>query len=645
MTHHLVAYVCQVVGTQSQHGEVDAIVLARHESPGFSLISYRRCGNNASDAGCDLPAIEVASRNTFATVDFETTITSTSNDRENGPYPPAVLRHPDLYEAKPPHTHSTQHHAQSKHDHVRQHALHGVYLKSYRHQEETAVNPIRHMPDDDQEYYLWQLGSSARRYGFHDKGQHLTILWRFIQSLSLDSIGFDVGTMDKGIQTFWLRAAAALRESKPSSSTEIEHVVHLFLRGMFQGSFAPSGAKAPLSRESAIIRVTTHLFLRALFSYTIQCLLLSTCMAQSNSASTAQLQERFVLLLSEVYDILVDILREVTTDMADELPGNQELLMPALVDEVLSLVYSKPRFAELRVELSSVLLSRQRIGSLPEILNRAFHTFVTLVREATVVPLKHLAEGPGLNNLKWNQRWLLAPGSLQVAHVGPGAKQDSLRLADIAQFVYECGCIDITIAADLSSLSIQSACSLSSSATAATMDLILDGSLRAFRTLPSGISSTVMRAGGWFIGDYTATCSEDTRLLNVDLFLFTDDNKSVVAHGDRWGGEPLLGKSSHDVTQIRRISLSIKVEEDISEGVGSTSDLFAFVDGIVYYSTYTTSSKSVMELVQGLNLSEVSRADRAEVWRGSRWIEMWKLQVGYIALPQAVTSKMDGTRT
>ncbi|KAG6592670.1 uncharacterized protein IUM83_12378, partial [Phytophthora cinnamomi] len=105
MTHHLVVYVCQVTGTRSQHGEIDAVVLARQESPGFSLISYRRPGNNASDAGCDLPAIEGASGSTFDAVDDDMSdmISSTMNDTE------IDSGSSELYETKPPHrTHQPQ---------------------------------------------------------------------------------------------------------------------------------------------------------------------------------------------------------------------------------------------------------------------------------------------------------------------------------------------------------------------------------------------------------------------------------------------------------------------------------------------------------------------------------------------------------
>ncbi|EEY67538.1 uncharacterized protein PITG_17855 [Phytophthora infestans T30-4] len=68
MTHHLVVYVCQLTGTSSQSGEIDVAVLARHESPGFSLISYRRSGNNGRDAGCEQPAIDADASTKFTAV-------------------------------------------------------------------------------------------------------------------------------------------------------------------------------------------------------------------------------------------------------------------------------------------------------------------------------------------------------------------------------------------------------------------------------------------------------------------------------------------------------------------------------------------------------------------------------------------------
>lgn len=353
MTHHLVVYVCQATGTRSQYGEVDAIVLARHESPGFSLISYRRSGNNASDAGCDLPAIEVASGSNFDAVDVDTdaphVVSSSSNDMEMDSRSLELMRQQsDLYENKREHsTQQTQYQLLPKQEEMHQRALNGAFLQSYRHLGEAAVNPIRQLQpargaNQGGEQYLWQLGASARSCGFRDKGQHLLVLWLFIRSLSLRDLGLNADAMDKGIRAFWLRAAAALRDPTPSSSKELEDVVSLFLKEMFKGR-APANTAAdgtnnvtvPLSRESSVIHVVAHLFLHALTSCTIQRLLLSACTMQSNATSKPQLQERFVLLLSDLYDALDGVLGEVAADMVR---GNQALSMPALVDDVLSLV-------------------------------------------------------------------------------------------------------------------------------------------------------------------------------------------------------------------------------------------------------------------------------------------------------------------
>ncbi|KAG6590793.1 uncharacterized protein IUM83_19555 [Phytophthora cinnamomi] len=637
MTHHLVVYVCQVTGTRSQHGEIDAVVLARQESPGFSLVSYRRSGNNASDAGCDLPAIEGASGSTFDAVDDDMSdmISSTMNDME------IDLGSSELYETKPPHsTHQLQYQVfstQPKQEEMRQRVFSGGFLGSYRHQHEAAANPIRQVlpGPSSQDRYLWQVGSSARTCGFLDKGQHLLILWRFIQRLSLRDLGFDADAVHKEARTFWLRAAAALRESTPGSSQEFEGVVRLFLRDMFKsGASVPparpaaDSAKAPLSRKCSVVRVVIHLFLRALSSSTIQRLLFAACMVQSNAASKPQLQERFVILVSDLYDVLGDLLGEVTADVVAGLQGNQSVSLPGLVDEVLSVVYSLPCFTALRVEMSALLLSRETVSSLSEALNCSFQTFVALVREAMIMPInmqpakkygqqQPFATSPGYDDLEWNQRWLLEPGSLQMAHVAPGAARDSPSIADFAQIIYELGCIDIIIADDMSSLTVQSAYSFSGGENATPMTLVLDGRLRVFRVLPSGISSMARTAGGWSLGDYTATFSEDAHLFNVDFFVFADAKTNRQT--DR--------QASHGVVQMRRVSLSMKLEENVGVGAGSADpgDLFAFVHGTVYGSIYK---------MQRLNLSESSTVDRAAVWREAEWLALWKLQAGYIALPR-----------
>ncbi|KAE9219691.1 hypothetical protein PF002_g16116 [Phytophthora fragariae] len=360
---------------------------------------------------------------------------------------------------------------------------------------------------------------------------------------------------------------------------------------------------------------------------------------QSNATSKPQLQERFVLLLSDLYDELGDVLGEVTAEMVHRLRGNQALSLPALVDDVLSLVYSLPRFSALRVEVSTLLLSQEPVGSLSEALNCAFQTFVALAREAMIVPInmqhtkkyaqqQPLAARPGHNDPEWNQRWLLEPGSLQIAHVASGTAREALSLADFAQLVYEFGCIDINLADDRSSLSLQSAYSLSGGATTTPMTLVLDGRLRVFRALPSGISSMVSAAGGWSLGDYMATFSEDTHALNVDFFMFADVKTSAYSRGGRRTERHVSGSNSHDEIQMRRVNLSIKLEEDVS--IGDSGDIFAFVCGTLYSSSYTPASMSVTERMQGLKLSETSTVDRATVWREAKWSPLWKLQTGYI---------------
>ncbi|KAJ8540725.1 hypothetical protein ON010_g12504 [Phytophthora cinnamomi] len=336
---------------------------------------------------------------------------------------------------------------------MRQRVFSGGFLGSYRHQHEAAANPIRQVlpGPSSQDRYLWQVGSSARTCGFLDKGQHLLILWRFIQRLSLRDLGFDADAVHKEARTFWLRAAAALRESTPGSSQEFEGVVRLFLRDMFKsGASVPparpaaDSAKAPLSRKCSVVRVVIHLFLRALSSSTIQRLLFAACMVQSNAASKPQLQERFVILVSDLYDVLGGVFGEVTADVVAGLQGNQSVSLPGLVDEVLSVVYRLACFTALRVEMSKLLLSREAISSQPQ----------------------DTTTWNGISGGSWSPvRW-------KLAHVAPGAARDSPGIADFAQILYryKLSCIDIVIADDISSLTLQSAYSLSGGENATPMN-------------------------------------------------------------------------------------------------------------------------------------------------------------------------------
>ncbi|GMF30586.1 unnamed protein product [Phytophthora lilii] len=626
MTHHLVVYVCQLTGTRARPGEVHATVLARHESPGFSLISYRRSGNNARDAGCDLPALEVDSDTKFAAVEVDPSpqqLSPPSDDMDidsmnwSSPW-----RDHDTRETKPVCSQQQPHIIQSEHKQEDNHSYmpHDSIYQSYR-QAGRAVGFRTSITGEESD--LWQHGPYARSCAFQDKGQHLLILWLFLRNVSLSDLGFGTNTDNERIRSYWLSVAAAFQAS-PSVRQRFETVVDSFLKNELGD--ASSIQHDTKTRPSAVIRVVASLFVRALSSCSIQRLLRSACSIQIDATNSVQLQETFVSLVSEFYDALCEVLLEISATMAETLPGVQTFSLANLLDEILSLVYSQTRFSELRAEIMDYLMKRDAAGSLSVALNSACRMFIILVQETNITTSESIVRPSsrprsGDDNLMWNQRWLLEPGSVQLTGIASGAAQNiicDLHVVDVAQFMFEFGCVDVAVDDDGSKISLRSA---HLEAVASPMTLILDGRLRKFQVLPSGLPSMIATAGGWSLGDYTAKLSDDGSSLSVNFFTFAE---AAFAHG-------FASQNRESVIEemwMRQVSLSIRLEEEVvdrnADSSADTEDLFAFVQGTVYGSTF----------LPGFKLSEASAVDRAAIWRGAEWTALWELQAGYIALPR-----------
>lgn len=358
MTHHLVVYVCQLTGTSSQSGEIDVAVLARHESPGFSLISYRRSGNNGRDAGCEQPAIDADASTKF------TAVASDSMEVD------AV----GWTSAEAP-------------------------TEEHKKEFDKWAFP-RPIPGTAEDEYFWQHRLEAANCGFREKGQHLLILWRFLQSISLKDLKRTEADSKK-VRSFWVQAVACFRSSEYSRSHH-DGVASL-LMSIFEHRFDSSATEIESTeREFASIRVAAHLFLRAVSSHTVQRLLLSACTTNDTKTSRSQLQKRFLLLISDAYDTLSGVLHELARTRE-----SQHVSIPTLVDKVLSLVFSLPRYHHLRGGFTALLMDQQPARALSETLNHAFHSFTALVREGMIASATRYRYLIRNNDKIWNQRWLL----------------------------------------------------------------------------------------------------------------------------------------------------------------------------------------------------------------------------------------------
>ncbi|KAJ8576691.1 hypothetical protein ON010_g2520 [Phytophthora cinnamomi] len=153
------------------------------------------------------------------------------------------------------------------------------------------------------------------------------------------------------------------------------------------------------------------------------------------------------------------------------------------------------------------------------------------------------------------------------------------------------------------------------------MDLVLDGRLRVFRTLPSGLSSMIPTARGWSVGDYAAEFSSNAETLYVDLFAFANGNETP---DDDTG------------VAVRRNSLAISLKQDFNApGVAGTSrssnDVLS-VYGTVSSATYTPSRRSNSERGNESNLSEMQTSHRAHIWNELEWRPVLRVQAQYVSV-------------
>ncbi|POM63866.1 Hypothetical protein PHPALM_20683 [Phytophthora palmivora] len=365
--------------------------------------------------------------------------------------------------------------------------------------------------------------------------------------------------------------------------------------------------------------VTAHLVLRTLSSRSIAEIFRSALRAGKDAANKVQLQEVFVSLVGDLYEEIAVILCEVVShNDASFLLRHQPFSLSDLIDDVVSVVYSqKP-------------------------LNDAYQIFVAQVRETRISsvvdqpkstqPLHiHNDRGGNLLSNGCSYRWLLEPTSVQVLDTATRDVLSNMTLASIAQFVREFSCIDLDIKQKAASLSLQSVFILPHQVS--PMTLVLDGRHRVFRVLPSGLSSMIKTLEGWCIGDYVGCLSDDGQSVDVDFFAYKgaadtplDTRVKVSSTSDC---------STDDRTAVaRRISLSITLEEKQGNTYSSThlagdcypSNIFAFVDGVVSGPTHR------QELAGNFKLSEMTSAERGELWDTLDWMSLMEIRAGYVAI-------------
>ncbi|ETI39079.1 hypothetical protein L914_14701 [Phytophthora nicotianae] len=462
---------------------------------------------------------------------------------------------------------------------------------------------------------LKNIGSAE----FLEQGLHILILWKFFKSLKRGDIEFSTSRVGLYVRSYLIRAAG-LRGTPPVSSTELENAVISLLNDVLGNSFYPPiripsatsvDTGVHLDQERGVSRVIVHLFLRVLSSTVIQWHLNSAFIAARDMTSKSVLNEHFVSLVSIVYDVFDSLVRELPYDAPF---GDQYLTLPILVDDVLSVVYDRDSFNELRSEISALLEWKENSESLLNALSEIFQVYVAQAREATISltsQVRNITQGP--TNHGFRQRWMLLPESTQTLDLSSGRQSSGdYRVVDIAQFMYEFSCVDVSLGETDCCLSFRSVFPVLPNTTRAPTTLILDGQLRVFRVLPSGISSMIATAGGWCIGDYTGTVSSDGQSLDVSLFGFAE------------GYHP---SSGNEVLVARLVNLTLKLEKGQSKTEQLKTNVSTMsLHAVVYGSAHKPPKGN------HISVSEWSTTDRAVLWDKLQWTPMVEMQTTYVAV-------------
>ncbi|KAF1772899.1 hypothetical protein GQ600_24114 [Phytophthora cactorum] len=407
--------------------------------------------------------------------------------------------------------------------------------------------------------------------------------------------------------------------SRLQTRAQMEDIAVFFFRDIFGNVFILHCTRPPFNMGSTTIRVIVHLFLRALSSRAIDNLLRSAFQAGKDAPSKMQLQRLFISLVVDVYDTLSVICSEVVSDSDFLVEEGQSASLPMLVDDAISLLYRQKRFAALQPEILGLFKCQLEPHLLTNAVNGVFQDFTAQVREtiiasvtkqSDIVPCQRFVSRPmsGGQHLLRNcckYRWLLEPESVQV---------------HIAQFIREFGCTDLEIGENSLSVSLLSVFSFSDDTSVSPMKLVLDGRLRVFRVLPTGVSSMITTMGGWSIGDYIGSLADDAKSVDVAFYAYKEVDIKSKAHG-------LM--TDNDATAVRRISLSLTLEkkqDGSQDGFYYPSNTYAFVDGTVFGSTY--------KQIGTHKLSEIISAERGKIWNDLDWTLLMEIRAGFVAVVQ-----------
>ncbi|TDH69626.1 hypothetical protein CCR75_009120 [Bremia lactucae] len=596
MTHHLVVYVFQILDRRSEFGNVKAAVLARHESPAFSLFSYRRSGTNIRDVDDNIHA---ASNSTFSSLDIDLSLLSSKTD---------TIIVEQIQHLTPPRPSFGP-------------KMAATFADS------AAFQSTSYSIDNDADF--WACDVSIHQSGILEKAKHLLILWRFLDSVTLLDIGVTSDILHAQARSHWPYAAQILRASQVTHASHLEGVMGSFLSSLCLKAHEHITHQAA-TREQMVTQAAAHLLLRALSSRAVHFAFQSAFAPEMGDLNKQQIRERFRILILDLYNILSDLIQFLSSSVVSAFSGRR-VSIPALVDEVLSLIYSQRHFTDLRIEVSKLFRGQMTVHTHSGILEHLYDCFSAQLLETTFAKTRgftrleqyaHFKDNSSMMWSSWNRTWLFEPGSIQVKSISPKCKGlFEPSLVQFSRWIHEFACINLVIVD--SRLILHSVLPIFSGIV--PTELLLDGCLRAFQFTPSGLTSKLSAFGKWSFGDYTGNLSPRSNTLTIDLYALKD-NCSEISSED----QALDSEQGENSISVCRISMTFALKGQLlttnSPDSATARDSCILIRGDVAQATYLNQAK------HQLKLSRMSAENRSVILRGLPWATELIIQAEYVAV-------------
>ncbi|GAB9477070.1 hypothetical protein Gpo141_00014129, partial [Globisporangium polare] len=513
MKHYLRAYVLRLERPRDRHPMVNwggswiASVVARHSSPGFTLISYRR-----------------ASCRTIASmrVGTEEAHSGTESDRED--------RDASSHTALPSQSASQARVVQDSHlfnlrdDHDDAGGiLLGLRYAEHRERsnpfddDETTMKPDPQSPSHQSfdrtrqlkprlpreldEKLFWCQPKYVRTV---ERARELSVVQYFITHVAVDEVWSSIAGLENRLRESWIKSI--YNNTRDQRSLELLSGFcapttnsHLQQHRCHEGLLAVHPVLALCAEVS--VEFATSTALQALVWSTLQI----DFAADTPESRKLETRRQFAMLADGVHSHLDAFLADKKVRSVTD-----------LVDELVTLVNQNQRLRWMQTAICE-LFER----ATPD--RCAFEAFSAQSREmlmASGTPYRrprtsnssNSASGDGLS--RWNRRWLLNSRSLHIGHLrhASGNSRVQSRTAtdgsafqfsawELLSTIQQFGAIDMAIDDGSAALRMSSVFG-SSQALGQPMHLTLDGKYRVFRTFPNGVSTMAVARDGWVYGDY-----------------------------------------------------------------------------------------------------------------------------------------------